>query len=118
MKVISPDIDSLIIEVRGQKVILDSDLAAVYGVPTKRLNEQIKRNINRFPSDFAFQLTPAEKSEVVANCDHLRSLKYSPVLPRTGLTGFLPRLLPCVSASLRLCVKRGRLRHAFLMQRR
>jgi hypothetical protein len=62
-------------------VIIDSDLADLYGVPTKRLNEQIKRNNKRFPPDFMFQLTKAEKDEVVANCDHLRKLKFSPVLP-------------------------------------
>jgi len=56
------DIGSLIAEVRGQKVILDSDLAAVYGVPTKRLNEQVKRNARRFPPDFLFRLT-AEETE-------------------------------------------------------
>jgi len=54
------DIDSLIVEVRGQKVILDVDLAAVYGVPTKRLNEQYRRNVDRFPDDFAFQFTAEE----------------------------------------------------------
>lgn len=66
--------------IRGQKVILDSDLAALYGVPTKRLNEQVKRNIKRFPPDFMFQLSAAEKAEVVANCDHLKKLKFSPSL--------------------------------------
>ena len=50
-----PDIESLIIELRGHKVILDADLALIYGVPTKRLNEQIKRNASRFPSDFLFR---------------------------------------------------------------
>ncbi len=75
-------IDSLILDVRGQKVILDADLAALYGVFTKRLNEQVKRNEDRFPSDFTFQLTPVEKAQVVANCDHLKRLRYSPVLPR------------------------------------
>ena len=50
----------LIRTIRGQKVILDSDLARVYGVPTKRLNEQVGRNAKRFPSDFLFQLTLAE----------------------------------------------------------
>jgi hypothetical protein len=63
-------------------VILDADLAAVYGVSTKRLNEQVKRNAERFPADFAFQLTAGEKAEVVANCDHLARLKFSPMLPR------------------------------------
>ena len=45
---------------RGQRVMLDSDLAAIYGVTTRRLNEQLKRNRSRFPSDFAFQLTAGE----------------------------------------------------------
>ncbi len=75
------DIDTLIREVRGQRVILDLDLARIYGVPTKRLNEQVKRNAQRFPNDFAFQLTAAEKAGVVANCDHLIRLKFSHVLP-------------------------------------
>jgi hypothetical protein len=62
-------------------VVLDADLAAIYGVPTKRLNEQVKRNADRFPEDFIFQLNSAEKSEVVANCDHLARLKFSKSLP-------------------------------------
>jgi phage regulator Rha-like protein len=55
-------IESLIISIRGQKVILDSNLAALYGVTTKRLNEQLKRNIHRFPDDFMFKLTVQEHS--------------------------------------------------------
>lgn len=74
-------IQNRILLIRGQKVILDSDLAELYGVPTKRLNEQVKRNIGRFPPDFMFQLSEPEKAEVVANCDHLQRLKFSPVLP-------------------------------------
>ncbi len=66
---------------RGQKVILDADLVKLYGVTTKRLNQQVNRNRNRFPDDFIFQLTSEEKTEVVANCDHLSKLKFSPVLP-------------------------------------
>ena len=54
------DISRLIRRMRDQRVILDNDLATVYGVPTKRLNEQYRRNASRFPADFAFQLTPAE----------------------------------------------------------
>ncbi|HWY75393.1 MAG TPA: ORF6N domain-containing protein [Verrucomicrobiae bacterium] len=54
------DIDALIVELRGQKVILDADLAAIYGVPTKRLNEQVKRNASRFPPDFASQPSKIE----------------------------------------------------------
>lgn len=53
-------IETLIFTIRGQKVLLDSDLAEIYGVPTKRLNEQVKRNADRFPEDFLFQLTSAE----------------------------------------------------------
>jgi hypothetical protein len=67
--------------VRGEEVIVDADLAEFYGIPTKRLNEQVKRNKSRFPDDFMFKLTPDEKSEVVANCDHLEKLKYSKSLP-------------------------------------
>ena len=74
-------IERSILFIRGEKVMLDSDLAALYGVTTKRLNEQVKRNLTRFPDDFMFQLTEAEKVEVVANCDHLRNLRFSPVLP-------------------------------------
>ncbi len=74
-------IDSIILTVRGQRVILDTDLAELYGVPTKRLNEQLKRNADRFPEDFAFRLTGEEKLEVVTNCDHLSKLKFSPQNP-------------------------------------
>jgi len=74
-------IEHLILNLRGQKVILDADLAELYGVPTKRLNEQVKRNADRFPEDFVFRLTEAEKTEVVANCDHLERLRFSPQLP-------------------------------------
>lgn len=70
-----------ILMIRGEKVIVDADLAEFYGVPTKRLNEQVKRNRERFPDDFMFQLTSEEKTEVVAKCDHLANLKYSKVLP-------------------------------------
>jgi hypothetical protein len=70
-----------ILTLRGHRVILDADLAELYGVTTKRLNEQVKRNADRFPSDFMFRLTAREKAEVVANCDHLQRLKFSPTIP-------------------------------------
>ena len=70
-----------ILEIRGKKVMLDRDLALIYGVKTKRLNEQVKRNIKRFPEDFMFQLTHDEKQKVVADCDHLKALKFSTQLP-------------------------------------
>jgi hypothetical protein len=74
-------IEPCILLLRGERVILDADLAHLYGTSTKRLNEQVKRNRARFPADFLLQLTVEEKAEVVANCDHLARLKYSPVLP-------------------------------------
>ena len=75
------DIEKLIITVRGEQVLIDQDIARLYGVTTKRLNEQAKRNSARFPSNFRFELTIEERDEVVANCDHLQSLKYRPTLP-------------------------------------
>ena len=77
-------IDRAILLIRGEKVMLDLDLAEIYGVPTKALNQAVKRNESRFPSDFMFQLTEAEKAEVVTNCDHLARLKFSPHLPGVG----------------------------------
>lgn len=74
-------IESRILVIRGQKVMIDADLAELYGVPTKRLNEQVKRNADRFPADFMFRLSAAEKAEVVANCDHLAKLKFAKSLP-------------------------------------
>jgi hypothetical protein len=61
--------------------MLDADLAVLYSVSTKVLNQAVKRNLERFPSDFMFQLSIQEKKEVVTNCDHLRSLKYAAALP-------------------------------------
>ena len=74
-------IQQKILLIRGQRVMIDADLASLYGVTTKRLNEQVKRNRKRFPEDFMLQFNKKEKSEVVANCDHLKNLKYSPNLP-------------------------------------
>jgi hypothetical protein len=79
--VLLPRIEARIQTIRGQRVMIDSDLAEVYGVPTKALNQAVKRNAGRFPGDFMFQLTPAEKAEVVTNCDHLQKLKFSKALP-------------------------------------
>ncbi len=74
-------IEQRILLIRGEKVIIDADLAEFYGVPKKHLNEQVKRNKDRFPKDFMVQLSPREKAEVVANCDHLSKLKFSKALP-------------------------------------
>jgi ORF6N domain len=74
-------VDPRILRVRGIQVLVDADLAEIYGVSTKALNQAVKRNAERFPEDFRFQLTAAEREEVVTNCDHLTRLKFSPVLP-------------------------------------
>lgn len=74
-------IQQRILLIRSEKVIIDADLAEFYGVTTKVLNQAVRRNINRFPADFMFQLTKEEKIEVVTNCDHLQNLKYSSVNP-------------------------------------
>ena len=72
-KLMLPDevIINKILLIRGKRVMIDSDLAELYRVPTKRLNEQVRRNIKRFPEHFMFKLTKEEKKEVVANCDHI-----------------------------------------------
>ncbi|MEW6102984.1 MAG: ORF6N domain-containing protein [bacterium] len=64
-------IEARIFLIREKKVMLDRDLAELYEVSTKRLNEQVRRNRERFPSDFMFQLTKEEKEKVVAICDHM-----------------------------------------------
>ena len=74
-------IDRSILLIRSQKVMLDADLAVIYGISTSRLNEQVKRNKERFPDDFMFQLSEDEKAEVIANCDHLEKLKFSRTNP-------------------------------------
>lgn len=61
--------------------MLDSDLANLYGTSTRTLNQAVKRNRDRFPEDFMFRLTNAEKTEVITNCDHLSKLRFSPSLP-------------------------------------
>ena len=75
------NISQRILTIRGHSVILDSDLAALYRVTTRALNQAVKRNAGRFPEDFAFRITTKEKEEVVTKCDHLSRLKFSPVLP-------------------------------------
>jgi hypothetical protein len=74
-------IQKKIFVIREKRVMLDSDLAYLYEVEAKRLNEAVKRNIKRFPGDFMFQLKKHEFIEVVANCDHLQNLKFRSTLP-------------------------------------
>jgi len=74
-------IESKIFVIRGQKVIIDRDLAELYGVETKYLNRQVRRNPERFPKEYMFQLTKAEKDELVTNWHRFETLKHSSVLP-------------------------------------
>lgn len=75
------EIENRIFTFRGTSVMIDRDLAEMYQVETKRLNEQVKRNIERFPEKFRFQLSETEKNELVANCDRFESLKHSSSFP-------------------------------------
>jgi len=75
-------IASKILFLRNEKVLLDRDLAELYGVSTKALNQAVKRNARRFPPDFMFRLTKKEKDELVTNCDRFQPLKHSSVSPR------------------------------------
>ncbi|HEX4964228.1 MAG TPA: ORF6N domain-containing protein [Thermoanaerobaculia bacterium] len=75
-------IERAILWLRKRRVMLDTDLAALYGVPTKVLNQAVKRNRERFPPDFMFRLNRREKEKVVTDCDHLGRLRYSTSLPQ------------------------------------
>jgi len=68
-------LESLILTIRGQKVLLDTDLAAIYSVETKRLKEQVKRNAARFPGDFMFRLSPEETADLQASRSQIATLK-------------------------------------------
>jgi hypothetical protein len=70
-----------IFTLRGLQVMIDRDLAEIYQVQVKRLNEQVKRNVERFPESFRFQLTNEEKDELVANCDRFANIKQSSTIP-------------------------------------
>jgi hypothetical protein len=74
-------INHAIFAIRSQKVLLDRDLAVLYQVSTKVLNQAVKRNRSRFPDDFIFQLTREETAELVTNCDRFKSLKHSSNFP-------------------------------------
>ena len=75
------NIKNRIFTIRSLQVMIDRDLAELYNVSTKRLNEQVKRNVKRFPESFRFQLSDKEKKELVANCDRFEKLKHSSVNP-------------------------------------
>ncbi|MDQ7817689.1 MAG: ORF6N domain-containing protein [Melioribacteraceae bacterium] len=75
------NITSKIYVLRNQKVMLDADLANLYGIETRVLKQAVRRNKDRFPNDFMFQLTKNEWQELITNCDNLDSYKFSPSPP-------------------------------------
>ena len=74
-------IENRIFTIRGQKVMIDRDLAELYEVKTMVLNQAVKRNKSRFPDDFMFKLTRDELNELITNCDRFHTLKHSPTTP-------------------------------------
>ena len=70
-----------VLNIRGRNVLIDADLARLYGIPTRVLNQAVRRNLDRFPADFLFHLTADEKLKVITNCDHLRALRFAAALP-------------------------------------
>ena len=77
-----PDVEGKIISLRGQQVILDCDVAELYGVATKEINQAVKNNPRKFPEGYIFELDNQEKIEVVKNFDHLQNLRFSPQHPK------------------------------------
>ncbi|MGW8169852.1 MAG: ORF6N domain-containing protein [Sulfurovaceae bacterium] len=76
------DIENKLIEHKGQLVLIDSDIAELYGVQTRDVNKAVSNNPDKFPTGYIMQLTKDEKSEVVENFHHLEKIKYSPYLPK------------------------------------
>lgn len=74
-------IEQKIFTIRGERVMIDRDLAELYGVTTKVLNQAVKRNERRFPGDFMFRLTGPEKAQLVTDCDRFKTLKHSVSMP-------------------------------------
>lgn len=76
------DIENRILNLRGTKVLLDTDVANLYGIATKEVNQAVSNNPEKFPVDYIIELSEEEKHEVVKNFDHLSKLKFSPHLPK------------------------------------
>ena len=110
------DIEKLIITIRGKQVLIDRDLGKIYGVETKRLNEQVRRNIARFPDRYRFQLTKDEMQELVANCDRFKTLKHSTSAPY-AFTVFGVSMLPSVLNSQKAIETSIRIIDAFVAMR-
>ncbi|PIV17936.1 MAG: DNA-binding protein [Elusimicrobia bacterium CG03_land_8_20_14_0_80_50_18] len=76
------DVAGRVIEVRGEKVILDSEVAELYGVETREINQAVKNNPEKFPDEYIFTLSKGEKQEVIKNFDNLAKVKFFPQLPK------------------------------------
>ena len=93
-------IRSRILTVRGVQVMLDRDLAALYGVPTKALNQAVKRNIERFPEEFMFAVSGEEMCELVTNCDRFKNMKHSSVPMRAFTEHGIIMLAPLIRTAV------------------
>ena len=76
------EIKNLILDIQGQKVLLDRDVAGVYGVETKRINEAVKNNPDRFPEGYIIEVGEGTKNELVENFDRFKTLKHTTVNPK------------------------------------
>ena len=94
-------IQQSILLIRGEKVMLDRDLAVLYEVETKVLNQAVKRNIERFPEDFMFKLDKKETDQLVTNCDRSRTLKHAASTPYA----FTEQGIAMLSSVLRRCLR-------------
>ena len=97
LTVTTKEVESRIILLRDQPVLIDADVAELYGVETKRINEAVRNNPHKFPDGYYFVLDDTEKKEVVENFDHLKKLRFSPVVP----TAFTERGLYMLATILR-----------------
>ena len=111
------DIEKMILTVRDEQVLIDKDLAILFGVTTKALNQAVKRNIQRFPERYRFQLTKDETSELVTNCDRFKSLKHSSSMPY-AFTEFGVSMLPSVLSTQEAIYTSIRIIDAFVAMRR
>jgi phage regulator Rha-like protein len=114
-------IERRIFTIRKHRVMLDSDLAELYGVETRALSQAVKRNEDRFPEDFMFRLTGEEKAEVITVCDNPDKIRFSPVNPRVFTehgTLMLANVLNskrAVAASIRIVRAFTKLRQALMI---
>ena len=111
------EIENLILTIRDTQVLIDRDLAVIYNITTKQLNQQVRRNIGRFPERYRFQLTKDEMTELVTNCDRFKSLKHSTTTPY-AFTIYGVSMLPSVLTNSRAIDTSIRIIDAFVAMRK